>query len=261
MDRRQAAKILGLGSAALLANGCTTKNSQDTHIITLSFDDGFEKSTRKTVEIYEKYGLRACINVIATAHQRDFQLPNEYHRWPAGDFEMWNDLKSRGHEVMPHSFKYVNLQQVSLEEAKELILKCLDVFAENLDGFKAEESIYNFAHNASTPDVEEWLKTKVRAFRTGGLAVNPWPFNGMARLNCISKGPENIDHFLEKEINTFLSGPPGWFIFNTHGLDDEGWGPITSGFLDELLDRLTSTSGVNILPVAKALDLAKKKSN
>ena len=258
IDRRKAIKLLGLGSAVLLTQGCAKKYTKNSHIITLSFDDGFEKSTRKTVEIYEKYGLKACINVIATAHQKDFQLPNEYHRWPVGDFNMWNDLKRKGHEVMPHSYKHVNLQQVSFEEAKALILKCLDLFAEKLEGFKTEESIYNFAHNASTPEIERWLETQVRAFRTGGNAVNSLPFDGMAKLTCISQGPENIDQFLEEEINTFLSGPPGWFIFNTHGLDDEGWGPMSSGFLDELLDRLSKTEHVELLPVATALDHSDK---
>lgn len=257
IDRRKAIKLLGLGSTSLLAHGCVKKYTDNSHIITLSFDDGFKKSTRKTVEIYEKYGLKACINVIATAHQNDFQLPNEYHRWPAGDFDMWNELKQRGHEVMPHSYKHMNLPQVSFEEAKVLITKCLDVFSENLEDFKPEDSIYNFAHNASTPEIEQWLETKARAFRTGGQVVNPLPFDGMAKLTCISKGPENIDQFLEDEINTFLSGPPGWFIFNTHGLDDEGWGPMSSGFLDELLDRLSKTEHVELLPVVTALDKSK----
>jgi peptidoglycan/xylan/chitin deacetylase (PgdA/CDA1 family) len=260
IDRRRAIKLLGLGSTALLANSCFKTHTTYSHIITLSFDDGFEKSTWKTVEIYEKYGLKACVNVIATAHEKDFQLPNEYHRWPAGDFEMWNELKRRGHEVMPHSLKHQNLQQVSFEVAQKLIMKCLDVFSEKLDGFKPRESIYNFAHNASTSEIEKWLGTKVRAFRTGGAAVNPLPYDGMTKLTCISKGPENIDRFLDKEIEKFLSGPSGWFIFNTHGLDDEGWGPISSGYLDELLDRLSKTKDVELLPVATALDKANKSS-
>jgi len=74
IDRRKAIKLLGVGSAALLSHGCVNKHTDNSHIITLSFDDRFEKSTRKTIEIYEKYGLKAYINVIATPHQKDFQL-------------------------------------------------------------------------------------------------------------------------------------------------------------------------------------------
>jgi len=255
INRRKAITMLSLGSAGLLTQGLYLNWEKEKHIITLSFDDGFEKSTLKTVELFEKYSLSACINVIATANLKNFKLPNEYHKWPVGDFDLWNDLKRRGHEIMPHSYRHDNLTLIPFNEATILITKCLDAFSENLEGFRAEESIYNFAYNASTPELEEWLKMKVKAFRTGGSAINPLPYNGMCRLTCISKGPENIDDFLEESINSFLEGPSGWFIFNTHGVDDEGWGPISSGFLDELLDRLVNTENVEILPAFMALNI------
>jgi len=255
ITRRHAVKNLCLGSAWLMTGAGWSCSKKTTHIITLSYDDGFEKSSIKTAEIYEKYGLSACINVIATRHLENSELPDEYHAWPVGDFELWNDLKKRGHEIMPHSYKHTNLTEVPLEEAKDLIMKCLDVFDKELEGFVAKESVYNFAYNASTPEIEEWLKTQVRAFRTGGQAFNPFPHTGLQRLTCISHGPDNIDKHLEETINDFLAGPSGWFIYNTHGLDDEGWGPVSSSFLDELLDRLTKMKHVALLPVAPALDL------
>ena len=43
------------------------------HVVTLSFDDGFKKSSIKTAEIYEKYKLSACINVVASAHREDLE--------------------------------------------------------------------------------------------------------------------------------------------------------------------------------------------
>ena len=119
--------------------------------------------------------------------------------------------------------------------------------------FDAKEAIYNFAYNASTPEIEEWLGTQVKAFRTGGPVLNPLPFPGQKKLTCISHGPENIDKNLGQTINEFLDSPSGWFIYNTHGLDDEGWGPVSSGFLDELLDRLTKIKTLEILPAGKAL--------
>jgi peptidoglycan/xylan/chitin deacetylase (PgdA/CDA1 family) len=254
LKRRTVIKTIGLGSAWLMTGANLSCAKKPTHIITLSYDDGFEKSSIKTAEIYEKYGLSACINVIATAHLEGFELPNDYHKIPAGDFALWNELKSRGHEIMPHSYRHQNLKNVTLEEAKQLVLKCLDVFNEQLAEFDAKESIYNFAYNASTPEIEEWLTTQVRAFRTNGPALNPLPHEGLKKLTCISHGPENIDKHLGETINNFLEGPPGWFIYNTHGLDDEGWGPVSSGFLDELLDRLTNMKNVKVLPVADALD-------
>jgi hypothetical protein len=78
----------------------------------------------------------------------------------------------------------------------------------------------------------------------------------MDRLTCISHGPENIENHLDETINNFLEGPSGWLIYNTHGLDDEGWETMNSGYLDELLDRLTGMENVKVLPVIPALNLA-----
>ncbi len=254
ITRRNILKTLGMGTAYLMTGAYMPWNSGKRHIITLSFDDGFEKSSIKTAEIYEKYGLSSCINVIASAHLKQFELPNEYHRLQVGDFALWNELKSRGHEIMPHSYRHQNLTEAPLIEAKKLILKCLDVFKEKLSGFIAKESIYNFAYNASTPELEEWLSTQVRAFRTSGPAINPLSYKGQKKLTCTSFGPENIDKHLENTISDFLEGPSGWLIFNTHGLDKEGWGPMSSIFLDELLDRLTGLEQVEVLPVIPVLD-------
>ena len=49
---------------------------QKRHIVTLSFDDGFKKSSIKTAEIHEKHKLFACINVVASAHMKDFRPPD-----------------------------------------------------------------------------------------------------------------------------------------------------------------------------------------
>ena len=118
--------VSAIAWASCHGNRRATKPRQKTHYVTLSFDDGFKKSSLQTAEIYEKHGLKACINVIATAHLPGFVLPNEYHRWPVGDFGLWNELQARGHEIMPHGFKHVNKSQVPLHQATDLIQRCLD---------------------------------------------------------------------------------------------------------------------------------------
>jgi peptidoglycan/xylan/chitin deacetylase (PgdA/CDA1 family) len=257
-SRREFIRTAGLGLASLASAGsfisCEVESKEPTHIISLSFDDGFKKSSILTAEIYEKYNLSACMNVIASAHKKRFELPNEYHAWEVGDFELWNELQSRGHEIMPHTYRHANLTQTPIEEAQQLILKCLDVFSNELNDFKSEESIYNFAFNASNAELEEFLKPMVRAVRTGGPAVNLIPNKDQFRLTCTTSGPENIDLNLEQTISNFLKLPSGWLIYNTHGLDDEGWGPVSSSYLDELLSRLVEMDHVAVLPVGKALD-------
>ena len=248
--------VVGMTGGAALALSSAKK--KPTHIVSLSFDDGFEKSFIKTAEIYERHQLSACFNVLATGHEKNFNPVGAYIESSLlGDFELWNELKKRGHEVMPHGYRHADLTDIPLSEAKNLIKKTLDVFETQLEGFDVATSIFNFPFNASNQVIEDWLSNEVFAFRTSGRAWNPLPFNGQKKLTCISKGPENLDDFIQAEINKFLAGPSGWFIFNTHGLDGEGWGPMSSSLLDELLDRLTSMDYVSVLPVGSAILKAK----
>ena len=256
ISRRKALQTLGLGTASLLTTGlsrCSKDIKNKRHIITLSFDDGFKKSSIKTAEIFEKYKLQACINVIATAHHSDFVLPNDWHDFEVGNFGLWNELQARGHEIMPHSLKHTNLKETPLEAAKDLIKACLDYFSQHLQNFDPKNAIFNFPYNASSPELEEWLATQVKAYRRGGSAINPLPHKGQQLLTCTSYGPDNIDQHLEETINRLLEQESGWLIYNTHGLDEEGWGPLSADFLESLLERLLAIESVAILPAGVAL--------
>lgn len=247
LSRRGFLKGLGLSALAVTAKYAKT------HVITLSFDDGFRKSSIDTARIFEKHGLSACINVIATAHHDDFVLPDDFHRYPVGDFGLWNELVARGHEVMPHGYVHRNLMEVPLQQARDLISRCLDYFSDTLNGFDPLQAIFNFPYNASSLAIEEWLADQVKAFRTGYAQINPLPHAGQKKLICSSHGPGNIDAFLTREIDRFLASTGGWLIFNAHGLDDEGWGPLSSSCLDGLLAKLTALESVLVIPTGQAL--------
>ena len=260
MNRRNFVRTTAFGSIGLSFTSCL--KSTKTHILSLSFDDGFKKSFYKIADIHEKYALKACLNIIASAHMPGNGGPNEYHRDPVGNFDDWNALKQKGHEIMPHSWEHANLSQMPFAEAKELILKCLDYFENNLDGFDKKTAVYNFAYNASTPELLDFVLTKVRAARAGGwdilddaIHANPFPENGgPLRIGCWSYGPDNADEWVESEVNTFLGNSGGWLVLNLHGLDEEGWGPVTSVYLDKLLKRLVEVEFLDVLPVGMALE-------
>jgi peptidoglycan/xylan/chitin deacetylase (PgdA/CDA1 family) len=223
------------------------------HIVTLSFDDGFDRSSRRTAEIFERYGLVAELNVVATGH--DGEPKEAWHdRWPKGDFELWNELKERGHHVMPHGYRHANKAKLPLSEAERLIERCLEVFAVDLEGFDASQASFAFPYNRSTPALEAWLAGRVRAFRTGGDPVNPLPGPGRQRVTCVSFGPKWCDDHLVRTVDAFLARPSGWLCYNLHGLDGEGWGPVRSETLDSLLDRLLA-HGVEVLPITAALNV------
>jgi len=260
MYRRNFIRTTTLGTLALSFASCL--KSTKTHILSLSFDDGYKESFYKTASIHEEYGLKACLNIIASAHTGENKGPYEYHHDPVGNFNDWNKLKQRGHEIMPHTWAHNNLTEMPFTEATQLIDKCLDYFEKHLDGFETSKAVFNFAYNASTTELENYALARVLAVRTGGWNIlgsnklaNPFPENGSpVRLGCWSFGPENADDWVETEINKFLKGDGGWLILNLHGLDEEGWGPVTSDYLDKLLKRLVLIENLDILPVGMALE-------
>jgi len=217
------------------------------HIVTLSFDDGFRASNVRIASIHEKHGLAACFNVIASAHMPGF-MPPRPSLVGLGDFGLWRELAGRGHEIMPHGYRHEDLRATPLAEAKDLTLRCLDVFERELPGFARTDAIYNVPYNASTDEMEAWLPTVVRAFRTWGDAINALPSPATVKLTCVSDGPGNCQSDVDRRVEELLSRPSGWLIYNTHGLDDEGWGPIESDYLDRLLGRLLSIKTVRVMP-------------
>lgn len=200
------------------------------HRILIDLKESNENAEKVPSEFYsnKQPGLRCCFDTM------EFDFLSQY-AWFVEDFDLWNELQSRGHEIMPHSLKHSNLKESPLSEAKELVLKCLEIFGKKLDSFDPSKAIFNFPYNQSSPEIEAWILNEVMAFRTGGSEINELPFKGMTRLTCTSYGPENIDAHLESRIQNLLALPEGWLIYNTHGLDDEGWGPVSSVYLDELL--------------------------
>lgn len=259
MKRRGFIKTTAIGSMALGIGGWG--NPSTTHILTLSFDDGFKKSFYSIAEIHEEYGLKACLNVIARGHQPNFKKIDQWILPELlGDFNDWNTLKSRGHEIMSHTWEHLNLTEIPMEQAKSNIDKCLDYFEEHLEGYLNSEAVYNFAFNASTIELEDYILRKVRAVRTAGwlvlkdTKVNLIPASSEpVRLGCWAQGPDLCDNYVEEEVNKFLAGSGGWLILNLHGLDEEGWGPISTIYLNDLLKRLVKIDHLEVLPTGEVL--------
>ena len=228
------------------------------HIVSLSFDDGLEDSFARTADIYEQRGLTACLNIVATRPAPGYAQDVEgVPELPLTNFSLWNQLVARGHEIMPHSYCHKDLAKVSLATAEALIERGLQIIADNLDGYAADQAIYNFAYNSSTPQVEALLEARVRAWRLGGGEINPLPTPHTRRITCSGHGPENCEADLDRKLAAFLASSGGWFVYNLHGLDNEGWGPVRATYLADLLDRLLD-SGVTIRAVGEALSKAER---
>jgi len=254
MKRRKFIKSTAV-CAMIPGIGFKTASTSKTHIISFSFDDGFKKSFIKLAEIHEQYGLKACLNVIASGHMESFQAVDDWILPELmGDFDTWNNLVFRGHEVMPHSWQHLNFARQEPTEAKQLISKCIDYFSENLMRFDPSKAIFNFPFNGSNDDLEQYTLSLVRAVRTRGNAINPFPSKNSKILGCTSNGPKNSDDWVEEKVNSFLAREGGWLILNLHGLGNEGWGPISANYYAALLERLVQIKSLDVLPVGMALE-------
>lgn len=225
--------------------------------LSLLFDDGFRRSCEQIAEIHEEVGLVASFNIVGEGHTMDRSTLDEWQSSVAvGDFDLWRDLAARGHEIMPHGLRHRALPSLDLAEAKASIPECLSIFERELPGFAAERGIFHFPYNASTPALEQWLATRVRAWRTGGGAQNPSPTATTRRITCDASGPGNCEEHLDAAVAALTERGDGWCVYNLHGLDAEGWGPIGSNYLRERLARWTQIPGLQVLPPGAVLDRA-----
>jgi len=258
MRRREFIAAIGTAALAAIPAHRLSGASSKLHIVSLSFDDGFRKSFLRIAEIYEKFSFSACFNIIASAHLPGNQVRDDYMKQELfGDFGVWNELQDRGHEIMPHGYRHAHLASLPLAEAKELILRSLDVFAKELRGFDAKEAVFNFPYNQSSPELEEWLPSVVMAYRTMGEIVNSVPGPNTVKVTTGGWGPDNAEKDVDESVEKLLAQPTGWMVYNLHGLDEEGWGPIRPSYLEKLLGRLRERDSVRILPTGRALMQAK----
>jgi peptidoglycan/xylan/chitin deacetylase (PgdA/CDA1 family) len=261
MNRREFIRTTGAVLSAAIPARLFSGASSKLHIVSLSFDDGFRKSFLRTAGIYEKFSLSACFNIIASAHMAGNQVRDDYMRQELfGDFGVWNELQDRGHEIMPHGYRHAHKASLPLEEAKDLIRRCLDVFSKELRGFDPRKAVFNFPYNESSPQLEEWLPSVVMAYRAKGGIFNPVPGPGTVKITTGGWGPDNAEKHLDQYVDKLLAQPAGWMVYNLHGLDQEGWGPIRPAYLEKLLGRLREIESVRILPTARALMQAKTGS-
>ena len=229
------------------------------HYLTISWDDGFKESSLKTASIYEQFGLHTEFNIVATANLPENALPADMHptaRWGAayGDFGLWNELQARGHYIQPHGYQHANKAKLPFDEACGLILKCLEIFSNQLNRFDPTKTIFAFPYNDSPPELEAWLPSVVRAFRTKGPAINPFPTPQTVKLT--TGGWEDAEPELDRCLDELLARPDGWLIYNAHGLDGEGWGPLRSDYLIRLFEKLITVPDFKILPAREVLQSA-----
>ena len=221
--------------------------------VSFVFDDGFTASCLKVAEIFEARNLHATFAVLAD--NNNF-MPNI----PKGNFSLWNDLQARGHTIHPHGFDHSDLSKIQYSKAVEKIDACLTYFTTHLSGFSPTNCIYHTTYNRTTPEIDAYLLSKVRAIRSNGpdgrvgSGLNCLENMRQRILTCSWHGPTQCDkHFWSTLLNAEKQ-QPALFLYMMHGVDNEGWGPVHSGTLLRSLDYILTSPSL-IYSDLKEIDL------
>lgn len=230
------------------------KRSSDRHRISFCFDDGYAASVAKTAALFEARGLAASFCVVTDPRG---SADSFIRAGTIGDFGLFREMAARGHEVMPHGHRHINLADVDLAAAQDEVSRCLDLFMAKMPDQREDEIIYHCAFNRLPPALAPWLRARVKAVRatTANVGLNSLPDRSPPFVfdACFPLPP--TDPAVTRTIlDHFLAAPPAWLVLCFHGLDGEGWGPIASDDLAGWLDRLIEAD-VDLLPPGRALDL------
>jgi peptidoglycan/xylan/chitin deacetylase (PgdA/CDA1 family) len=206
----------------------------------LIFDDGFAQSSLKTAEIFESFGLPAVLAVLAD--------PSSFVPG-CGDWGMWNELQRRGHIIHPHGQTHAKLSELPPEQAVHQVRRCLDSFAENLDGFDAKGALYAFTYNRPTRQAIDWLLPRVRAVRVGGVPLLSEADLASRVWRSQADGPHDPFDDCIGVLDRAAQKRPAAVFYCLHGLDGERWGATSSDNLRRILERITTDEAFKYWPL------------
>lgn len=185
---------------------------------TYTFDDGYASSST-IASIFESYGLRASFYIVAGAV-------------PETQWSMWRDLEAKGHEIGNHSMTHtIDLSDPTLSD-QTLNTEIND--AQTLIAQKLGTKPMTFAfpwHAYSDRSLNVALQHHF-AVRKPDIGESTYHFVFFDQDHSVDEAHALADANAQL-ADTVAVG--GWFVAAGHGIDGDGWSPITSNFLNQHL--------------------------
>lgn len=186
-----------------------------------TFDDGYPSSFT-IADIFEKFNARATFYIVAG------NVANE-------DWAKWKDLIQRGHEIGNHSMTHtVNMAQADVTDdvLETEINGSRRIIAEKLGLAKFT---FAFPWHQYTDHALKMAMQNHFDVRKLSLADDPtysFSFFDMEKDHHPdpNKAVADVNQQLENTVNA-----GGWFVAGGHGVDGDGWSPVTSQFLEDHL--------------------------
>jgi peptidoglycan/xylan/chitin deacetylase (PgdA/CDA1 family) len=212
-----------------------------------TFDDGYTSSA-KIAAIFEEFGWRATFYVVA-------KIVETRTGW-----DFWKSIAGKGHEIGNHSLTHTrNLSRWLLSS------KTLD---EEINGAKA--LITEKLGIAPATFAFPWHKYSARAMSVASkshCAVRKLHIRG--EKYAFAFFDQDHETSLDKALSTAnkqladIVETGGWFVASGHGVDGDGWSPVTSQFLldhlayaNKLSPKLWIDTFANVARYRQCRDLA-----
>lgn len=248
MKRRDVLGILTAAPAVWIKNAIANETSFPQgrrFAVTFSIDDGFWKSALTFLSLFDRYGYKATFNLVTswiTPKQSD--ISDEYNQGTShGTWTNWKKVLDRGHEIGSHSMTHPHLPQLSPNDLKRELLYSKRRITKQLQLWGSKT--FALPYNDSSPDVRTAIGNYYIAAREGtrtGEINEPgsidflgvrswWPL----QQQPLSDVTNQIDR--AREIG-------GWLVIGLHGMNGDGWHPITTEKMDGVLKYLSTLEDV-----------------
>jgi peptidoglycan/xylan/chitin deacetylase (PgdA/CDA1 family) len=183
-----------------------------------TFDDGYASSA-KIAAIFENRGLRATFFIVPGTIEES--------AW-----SFWKDLHARGHEIGNHSMTHtVDMGDASTSDAVlDAEINQSQKLLEQRIG--ARPLSFAFPWHSYTQKALQLAESRHFAVRKVNNGENNYEFAFFddAHAGSLDEQLAVVNDQLLRVVN---SG--GWFVAGGHGVDGDGWSPVSSRFLQDHL--------------------------
>ncbi|HJV84104.1 MAG TPA: polysaccharide deacetylase family protein [Noviherbaspirillum sp.] len=199
-----------------------TYKDNKTAAASYTFDDGYPSSAT-IARIFEEHGVRATFYIVANTA--------DYAGW-----SLWKDLAAKGHEIGNHSMTHrVDMSDptVSDQTLNTEIKDSRSVIAQNTGIFPRTFAFPWHAYTPHAMSIAEQNHYFVRKVAIDDPTYR-WVFFDQDHTPTLAEALKNANDTLSEVVSI-----GGWMVAGGHGVDGDGWSPVTSQFLE---DHLTYAS-------------------
>jgi peptidoglycan/xylan/chitin deacetylase (PgdA/CDA1 family) len=183
-----------------------------------TFDDGYDSSTR-IAAIFESHGARASFyinpgNVAASA------------------WDTWRQLQAAGHEIGNHSMTHqIDLGTATVTD-QQLETEINDARRMLEQKLGARPMVFAFPWHSYSARSLKVASQNHLAVRNPNIGDDSYHFVFFDQEHGTTPAQDPLD--ANKELSDTVAAG-GWFVAAGHGVDGDGWSPVTSRFLDDHL--------------------------